>query len=427
MLFNRSILALTVLALGSTTASMLGHPRVYEADLFSSVNSEIIDDHYIVVFKDHVSPDAQHFRNHFSWLTNFITLANNQGGSEELNSIKHIYEHSLIGYAGRFQKEVLDHIRKSPDVAYVEKDSIVYANEVEKGAPWGLARISHREPLSFGNFGTYVYNPDGGEGVTAYVVDTGINTKHVDFESRASWGKTFAQDEIGDEDGNGHGTHVAGTIAGKRYGVAKKAKVVAVKVLGANGSGSTSGVISGIDFTVRAHKDEAAQAKRDGKNFKGSVANMSLGGGRSRSLDLTVDAAVKGGVFYAVAAGNENHDACQSSPAASELALTVGASTIADERAWFSNYGKCTDVFAPGKDILSAWIGSKFATNVISGTSMATPHVAGLAAYFLSLNNSTLTPLELKKLILEKSIKNALEDLPADTPNLLIYNHPKDF
>jgi cerevisin len=271
----------------------------------------------------------------------------------------------------------------------------------------GLARISHRPKLSFGTFTKYEYESSGGEGVDVYVIDTGININHVEFEGRASWGKTIPLDDV-DDDNNGHGTHCAGTIASRKYGVAKSANVIAVKVLGSNGSGSMSDVIAGVAFAAEAaaEKDSAATAeyKATGeRKHKGSVANMSLGGGKSRALDDAVNAAVDSGLNFAVAAGNDNRDACSFSPAGAEKAVTVGASTIADERAYFSNFGSCVDVFAPGLNIMSTWIGSDTATNTISGTSMASPHTAGLLAYLLSIyphatfdpRTSSLIPAEL--------------------------------
>ena len=236
----------------------------------------------------------------------------------------------------------------------------------EKNAPWGLARISHRDSLSFSTFNKYLYTDDAGEGVDAYVIDTGTNIDHVDFEGRAHWGKTIP---TGDEDvdGNGHGTHCSGTVAGAKFGVAKKANVYAVKVLRSNGSGSMSDVVKGVEWAANAHIEAVAAAKKGKKKgFKGSVANMSLGGGKSRTLDLSVNAAVDAGIHFAVAAGNDNADSCNYSPAGAEKAVTVGASTLADERAYFSNYGSCNDIFAPGLDIVSTWIGSKYATNTIS-------------------------------------------------------------
>jgi cerevisin len=267
-------------------------------------------------------------------------------------------------------------------------------------------------------------------GVDAYVVDTGTNCEHVDFEDRARWGKTFV---FGDDDvdGNGHGTHCSGTIAGKKYGVAKKANLIAVKVLNAQGSGSMSDVVKGVEYAAEAHVKKVKDAKAGKvKGFKGSTANMSLGGGKSPALDAAVDGAVDAGLHFAVAAGNDNADSCKYSPAAAEKAITVGASTIFDERAYFSNYGKCNDLFAPGLNILSTWIGSKYAVNTISGTSMASPHIAGLLAYFLSLQPSSdseyavaeITPKKLKENILSIATKGVLSDIPSDTKNILAWN-----
>lgn len=299
-------------------------------------------------------------------------------------------------------------------------------SEVEKSAPWGLARISHRDSLSFGTFNKYLYAADGGEGVDAYTIDTGINVDHVDFEGRARWGKTIPTNDE-DADGNGHGTHCSGTIAGKKYGVSKKANIYAVKVLRSSGSGTMSDVVKGVEWAVESHVKKAEAAKKGkAKGFKGSVANMSLGGGKSRVLEIAVNAGVDAGLHFAVAAGNDNADACDSSPAAAENVVTVGASTLADERAYFSNYGRCTDIFAPGLNILSTWTGSKHAVNTISGTSMASPHIAGLLAYFVSLQPSKdsafavadITPAKLKKDLINIATKGALDDIPSDTPNV---------
>jgi cerevisin len=302
--------------------------------------------------------------------------------------------------------------------------------DTERGAPWGLARISHRKRLGFGTFNKYLYSTEGGKGVDVYVVDTGTNVDHVDFEGRASWGKTIPKDDK-DEDGNGHGTHCSGTIAGKRYGVAKKANVHAVKVLRSNGSGTMSDVVKGVEWAAIRHTKEVEAAKKGKrKGFKGSVANMSLGGGKSVTLDRAVNAAVDVGLHFAVAAGNDNADSCNYSPAGAEKAVTVGASTLADSRAYFSNYGKCNDIFAPGLNIKSTWIGSKYAVNTISGTSMASPHVAGLLAYFVSLQPSKdsdyglaeITPDKLKKSLISIATTGALSDVPEDTKNILAWN-----
>jgi cerevisin len=300
---------------------------------------------------------------------------------DDMAGINQIYEGHINGYAGRFTPNVLDQIRRMPEVAYVEKDQIVRTLDTQRTAPWGLARISHRPRLTLGTFNKYVYDNDGGEGVDVYVIDTGINIDHEEFEGRAIWGKTMPQNDV-DEDGNGHGTHCAGTIASRKFGVAKKANVIAVKVLGSNGSGTMSDVVGGVVWATSQAKDkaDAGQAKH-----KGSVANMSLGGGKSRALDDAVNKAVDSGIHFAVAAGNDNRDACNYSPAAAEKAVTVGASTLGDERAYFSNHGQCVDVFAPGLNILSTYKGGPRATATLSGTSMASPHTAGLLAYLLSI------------------------------------------
>ncbi|KAK9474943.1 peptidase S8/S53 domain-containing protein [Dipodascopsis tothii] len=414
-------------------------PEALAPLLTSSTASEhVIPDQYIIVFKKHV--DHAVATEHHSWVSavhrECVEGLQKRGLESPFlisgleHGLKHIYTltSQFRGYSGRFDAAVIELIRRHPDVEYVERDSMVYASEAdtEKNAPWGLSRVSHRNALNFGTFNKYLYDTGAGEGVTAYVIDTGINIEHVDFEGRAVWGKTIPSGDV-DQDGNGHGTHCSGTVAGKKYGVAKKAKVVAVKVLKSNGSGTMSDVIKGVEWAAESHVKESQSGT---KGFKGSVANMSLGGGKSPSLDMAVNAAVELGIHFAVAAGNDNADACSYSPAAADKAITVGASTLGDERAYFSNYGKCVDIFGPGLNIQSTWIGSKYALNTISGTSMASPHVAGLLAYFVSLQPSSdsefatapLTPAKLKANVLAYGTPDALSDLPADTPNLLIYN-----
>jgi len=352
----------------------------------------LISDSYIVMLKKDLPLAA--LDNHY----NFIRSAHAEDPHlDDDSGIRHVFDSHIKGYTGKFKKEVLQRIREMPEVAYVERDQIVRTQDVQTAAPWGLARISHRPKLTFGTFSKYEYDSDGGKGVDVYIIDTGIYINHQEFEGRASWGKTIPQNDF-DEDNNGHGTHCAGTIASRKYGVAKSANVIAVKVLGSNGSGSMSDVIAGVIFAADSAAKKAALAaaelKATGKTqHKGSVANMSLGGGKSRALDDTINGAVDTGLHFAVAAGNDNRDACSTSPAGAEKAVTVGASTRGDERAYFSNYGPCVNVFAPGLDILSTWIGSESANNRISGTSMASPHTAGLLAYLLSIYpSSTFNP-----------------------------------
>ncbi|KAI0218855.1 proteinase B [Massospora cicadina] len=386
------------------------------AKLHKPERAELIPGHYIVMFKGGASADT--LERHFTALNSLVAGANSLRG-DHTNSVRHIYtSEGASGYSGKFQDDVVRMISASEDVEFVEQDSIVRTQNEEKNAPWGLARVSHRDPLTFSTFNKYRYDERGGSNVTAYIIDTGINWEHEDFQGRAAWGTTIPEGDA-DEDGNGHGSHCGGTVAGFKYGVAKKAKVVAVKVLRSNGSGTMSDVIKGVEWAAMASRAEAAEAKRSGKNHKGSVANMSLGGGYSRALNLAVNAAVRHGLHFAVAAGNDDSDACDYSPASAESAVTVGATTINDERAWFSNWGRCVDILAPGKDITSIWRGSKHATSTISGTSMASPHVAGALAYLLSLEEAPVAPADLKKKLIALATQDKLTDIPDATPNFL--------
>jgi len=270
-----------------------------------------------------------------------------------------------------------------------------------------LARSSSRSSLSGSNYNFY-YKSSSGTGATVYVIDTGINIAHRDFAGRAVFGYSSITGESTD-DLNGHGTHVAGTVGGDEFGIAKKATLVAVKVLNRSGSGSNAGVVAGIDWVARnAPKTRA-------------VINMSLGGGASTATDDAVANAVRQGITTVVAAGNSNANACNYSPARSSAAITVAASDVNDRSATFTNYGLCVDTYAPGVSVKSAWIGSATATNTISGTSMASPHVAGLAAYLIREHNLE-TPAAVESKILEKSTVNSISSVPAGTPNLLIFN-----
>ncbi len=260
----------------------------------------------------------------------------------------------------------LRQLQNDTRVAYVEQDQIMTASATQSNPTWGLDRIDERSlPLD----GVYRYNTTASN-VTAYIIDTGIRSSHNDFGGRVVGGVSAIGDGFGSSDCNGHGTHVAGTVGGKTYGVAKGVKLFAVRVLDCAGSGSNSGVIAGVDWVASNYK-------------KPAVANMSLGGGASQALDTAVSNAVRAGVTFVVAAGNENQNACNTSPAKVGSALTVAASTSSDRRASFSNYGSCVDLFAPGAGITSAWFTTDSSTNTISGTSMAAPHVAGAAALYL--------------------------------------------
>src|SRR5262245_52655325 len=281
--------------------------------------------------------------------------------------VGHFYENALSGYSVCLPEAAALKLADDPSVAFVEEDQVVTADVTQTGATWGIDRVDQRNrPLS----GTYPYNFDG-TGVHAYVIDTGIRATHTQFGGRVSGGMTAINDGNGTNDCNGHGTHVSGTIGSATYGLAKNVSLHPVRVLDCSGSGTNSGVIAGVDW-VRLNRVLPA------------VANMSLGGGVSTALDTAVANAIASGVTFAIAAGNSNANACNSSPARVATAITVGSTTTTDARSSFSNFGTCVDIFAPGSSITSTWNTSDTATNTISGTSMATPHVAGVAALYLS-------------------------------------------
>jgi len=281
--------------------------------------------------------------------------------------VSHDYGQALKGFTVTLPAQALEDVRNDPAVAYVEPDAVVSIASTQTGAPWNLDRIDQRGLPVDGSY-TYVRT---GAGVTAYIIDTGIRTTHTQFGGRATSGFDAVDGGTAD-DCNGHGTHVAGTVGGSTYGVAKEVGLVAVRVLDCSGGGSTSAVIAGIDFVTGAHVPGQP-----------AVANMSLGGGPSTAMDQAVQRSIADGVSYAIAAGNDNRPACSYSPARVASALTVGSTTSTDARSSFSNYGSCLDLFAPGSSVLSPWYTSNTATNTISGTSMAAPHVAGAAALVL--------------------------------------------
>jgi serine protease len=291
-------------------------------------------------------------------------------------------------------------------VRYVEQDSERFVVDDQLNAPWGLDRIDQRDlPLNR----TYSYTTLGA-GVHVYVIDTGIRSAHAEFGGRVSGsGYTAIGDGNGTNDCNGHGTHVAGTVGGATYGVAKGVTLHAVRVLNCNGSGTTSGVIAGVNWVTANHTVPA-------------VANMSLGGGASTALDDAVRNSVAVGVTYAIAAGNSSANACNSSPARVSQALTVGSSTNSDTRSSFSNYGTCVDLFAPGSSITSAWYTSNTATNTISGTSMAAPHVAGAAALYLAADPAA-APDRVHAAVVDNATINRLSSIGSGSPNRLLYSH----
>ncbi|MBB5934936.1 S8 family peptidase [Streptomyces zagrosensis] len=324
------------------------------------------------------------------------SLADTYGGE-----VTRTYSTALKGFALRADEESARRLAADPAVLQVEADQRMRALGTQPNPPsWGLDRVDQEElPLDK----SYTY-PDTSQGVTTYVIDTGIRVTHEDFGGRASWGTNTVDSE--NRDCNGHGTHVAGTMVGDDFGLAKKAKVVAVKVLDCEGSGTTAGVIKGIDWvTANAAKP--------------AVANMSLGGGKSETLDRAVTNSINAGIPYAVAAGNENEDACTGSPSGAPAAITVGSTTRSDGRSSFSDYGSCLDIFAPGSDITSAWMTDDTATSTISGTSMASPHAAGAAALVHGAHPNW-SPQQVRDALVQRATSGVVTDPRPGSPNKLL-------
>jgi subtilisin family serine protease len=312
---------------------------------------------------------------------------------------RYVYEAALDGFAATLTAGQLNALQHNPNVDYIEQDQMYEAATTQSGATWGIDRIDQRNlPLS----GTYTYNNTAST-VYAYVIDTGIYTAHSQFGGRAA----VAYDALGGngQDCNGHGTHVAGTIGSSTYGIAKAVKLRAVRVLNCSGSGATSGIIAALDWVRVNHSNPA-------------VANMSLGGGLSSTLNTAANNLANAGVFLAVAAGNENQNACNVSPASAASATTVAASTSTDARATYSNYGSCVDVYAPGSSITSTWLNG--GTNTISGTSMASPHVAGVAALYKGVNGNVASST-IDSWIKTNATANVITGNPTGTPNRLLY------
>jgi subtilisin family serine protease len=354
---TKRVLALAVtLALGSTAASA--------GELIRAERNRI-EGQYIVVF----NPDRLETPRGVERAPGLAIAAENAAvdiASRFGGEVDRVYKHALQGFSLRAPEHVVARMLKDPRIAFIEEDAVVTTSATQSNATWGLDRVDQRDrPLN----GYYVYNYTG-SGVRAYIVDTGIRASHNDFGGRVSGGYTAINDGRGTNDCNGHGTHVAGTVGGATWGVAKSVRLVPVRVLDCNGSGTNSGVIAGIDWVRYNH-------------IKPAVANMSLGGGASSAVDTAVNNLNSAGVTVVVAAGNDNDNACYYSPARASGVYTVASSTSSDYRSSFSNYGSCVEIFAPGSSIKSAWYTSNTATNTISGTSMASPHVAGAAALYL--------------------------------------------
>jgi subtilisin family serine protease len=331
------------------------------------------------------------------------SLARTYGGT-----VSQVYGSALTGFGARMSESGAKRLAADPAVAYVEQDQVVTVQDTQGGATWGLDRIDQRNlPLST----TYTY-PSTAPSVHAYIIDTGILTTHKEFGTRAVSGYDFVDNDSDATDCNGHGTHVSGTVGGSTYGVAKAVQLVGVRVLDCSGSGTTTGVVAGIDW-VTSHA------------IKPAVANMSLGGSASTALDNAVTSSIASGVTYGVAAGNGNifgirRNACNYSPARVPTAITVGATQNNDAAASFSNYGTCVDILAPGVNITSAWYSSDTATNTISGTSMATPHVVGAAALVLAAN-PLYTPAQVASSLTSNATSGVVTNVGTGTPNRLLF------
>ena len=381
-----------VTALAMATVSATGSTAAAEGEILGADNPTAIEDSYIVIFKDSAAAVAG------------VDALTGRLSAKYDATVDHTYRHALNGFAATMGEKAARQLAAEGDVAYVQQNGTVKVTATQPNPPsWGLNRIDQRNlPLDT----SYTY-PNTGSNVTAYIIDTGIRTTHTDFGGRATWGTNTVDGN--NTDCNGHGTHVAGTVGGSAYGVAKGVRLIAVKVLNCAGSGSFAGVAAGIDWVTGHHTSGPA------------VANMSLGGsGSDPTGESAVRRSIADGVTYAIASGNSSSNACNFTPARVAEAITVNASDSADNRASFSNFGTCTDIFAPGVGITSAWSSGDSATNTISGTSMAAPHVAGGAALILG-GSPALTPAQVATTMFTNSTPNKIGNPGSGSPNRLLF------
>jgi subtilisin family serine protease len=373
---------------GLAGSASAGAPALPTGTILGAGGVGAIADSYIVSFKDG-SPAAGRVA------AGAAELAKRYGGT-----VKGTYTSAVRGFHATMTSAQARRLAANPAVQSVEQDAVVTADGVQTSPTWGLDRIDQaRLPLS----NTYTYR--SAAAVTVYVLDTGILVGHQDFGGRASNGYDFIDNDNVANDCNGHGTHVAGTVGGAKYGVAKDVKLVAVRVLGCNSSGSYSGIIKGVDWVTK-------------NAVKPAVANMSLGGSASSTLDAAVKRSIAAGVTYALAAGNDNRDACGQSPARTPEAITVAATSDTDARASFSNYGSCVDIFAPGVRVVSDSSKSDTGYTTMSGTSMASPHVAGVAALVLGAN-AGYTPKQVRDAMVANATANVVTDRRNSPSKLL--------